>query len=289
MIHIDNVSKTFVDGERMVHAIQGLTLHIKRGEFIFVVGRNTSGKSTLFNLITREIQPTEGAIVVDGIALGQIREKDLPYYRRRIGVVFQDFRLLPNMDVFDNVAYAMRVLHNHGDKEIRKRVAHVLNLVGLAQEKSRASIHQLSGGERQRVAIARAMVNNPKVMLADEPTGNIDPEMKVEIFRLMRGISAQQGTTVLMVTHDHDLVKQFTGRVVTLDSGKLAGDKVYRVPLARMPSAVFPAAASPLLPSDAQPQNARMPAPSEAPQSSGELGRLDSLLSLLNNRYGASA
>ncbi|MDR3345502.1 MAG: ATP-binding cassette domain-containing protein [Oscillospiraceae bacterium] len=287
MIHIDGVSKTFVDGDRTVHAIQNLSLHVKRGEFVFVVGRNTSGKSTLFNLITRELKPDDGTLTVDGTELGRIREKDLPYYRRKIGVVFQDFRLLPNMGVFDNVAYAMRVIHSHSEKEIRKRVAYVLNLVGLAQEKSRASIHQLSGGERQRVAIARAMVNNPKVLLADEPTGNIDPEMKVEIFRLMRGISAQQGTTVLMVTHDHDLVKQFTGRVVTLEGGKLAGDKVYRVPLARIPATVFPAAAKLLLPGDER-ASAQTAGHGEAPQSE-EIGRLNNLLSILNNRYGASA
>jgi len=284
MIHIKNVSKTFEDGDRVVHAIQNLTLHVERGEFVFVVGRNTSGKSTLFNLITREIEPTEGSLTVDGIELSRLSARELPYYRRRIGVVFQDYRLLPNMDVFNNVAYAMRVIHSQSEKEIRKRVVHVLNLVGLAQNKARASIHQLSGGERQRVAIARAMVNNPKVLLADEPTGNIDPEMKVEIFRLLRGISAQQGTTVLMVTHDHDLVRQFPGRVVTLESGKLARDKIYRVPLARMPSSVYPGASKQLLPGETRKQPERKR--DSASQSGDELDRLDNLLSMLNDRYG---
>ena len=282
MIQLKNVTKVFEEGDRKVHALRKFSLNVKKGEFIFVVGRNTSGKSTLFNLITREIQPTEGKLIVDGIDLSTISDKELPYYRRMIGVVFQDFRLLSNMDVFDNVAYAMRVLHNFSEKEVRKRVAHVLDLVGLAKNNIRACVHQLSGGERQRVAIARAMINNPKILLADEPTGNIDPEMKKEIFRLLRGISAQQGTTVLMVTHDQELVKQFAGRVVTLDSGELVYDEIHRVAPARMPGGMFSDSGQSLL-SGSEAQSAA------SIHGGDELGRLDNLLTMLNNRYGASA
>jgi cell division transport system ATP-binding protein len=279
MIRFEGVSKTFVDGERVIDALYDVNLHIKRGEFAFIVGRNTSGKSTLFNLIMRGIKPTTGTITVNGIDLSSLKEKQVPYYRREIGVVFQDFGLLPDMNVFDNVAYPMRVIHIRDEKEIRKRVESVLQLVGVLQNKWKASIHQLSGGEQQRVAIARAMVNNPKVLLADEPTGNIDPEMKVEIFLLLHGICSEFGTTVLLITHDHDLVKKFSGRVVVLDKGRVTRDKYFRSmeDIGAGSVGVYPAPVSASV------------AEKPAGRSKEALERVEYLLSELNRRYGTSA
>lgn len=218
MIELKNVSKTYENGTK---ALKDVTLSIKQGEFVFVVGASGAGKSTFLKLILREEVPTSGGIVVNGYDLVSIPKKEIPYFRRTMGVVFQDFRLIQTMTVFDNVAFAMRVI-GANEREIRKRVPYVLSLVGLAS-KARNLPAELSGGEQQRVALARALVNNAAMIIADEPTGNVDPEMSYEIVELLNHINAS-GTTVVMVTHEHDLVRQFNHRTVVIENGSVTYD-----------------------------------------------------------------
>lgn len=218
MIELKNVSKTYENGTK---ALKDVTLSIKQGEFVFVVGASGAGKSTFLKLILREEVPTSGGIVVNGYDLVSIPKKEIPYFRRTMGVVFQDFRLIQTMTVFDNVAFAMRVI-GANEREIRKRVPYVLSLVGLAS-KARNLPAELSGGEQQRVALARALVNNAAMIIADEPTGNVDPEMSYEIVGLLNHINAS-GTTVVMVTHEHDLVRQFNHRTVVIENGSVTYD-----------------------------------------------------------------
>lgn len=218
MIELKNVSKTYENGTK---ALKDVTLSIKQGEFVFVVGASGAGKSTFLKLILREKVPTSGGMVVNGYDLVSIPKKDIPYFRRTMGVVFQDFRLIQTMTVFDNVAFAMRVI-GANEREIRKRVPYVLSLVGLAS-KARNLPAELSGGEQQRVALARALVNNAAMIIADEPTGNVDPEMSYEIVELLNHINAS-GTTVVMVTHEHDLVRQFNHRTVVIENGSVTYD-----------------------------------------------------------------
>lgn len=218
MIELKNVSKTYENGTK---ALKDVTLSIKQGEFVFVVGASGAGKSTFLKLILREEVPTSGGIVVNGYDLVTIPKKEIPYFRRTMGVVFQDFRLIQTMTVFDNVAFAMRVI-GANEREIRKRVPCVLSLVGLAS-KARNLPAELSGGEQQRVALARALVNNADMIIADEPTGNVDPEMSYEIVELLNHINAS-GTTVVMVTHEHDLVRQFNHRTVVIENGSVTYD-----------------------------------------------------------------
>lgn len=218
MIELKNVSKTYENGTK---ALKDVTLSIKQGEFVFVVGASGAGKSTFLKLILREEVPTSGGIVVNGYDLVSIPKKEIPYFRRTMGVVFQDFRLIQTMTVFDNVAFAMRVI-GANEREIRKRVPYVLSLVGLAS-KARNLPAELSGGEQQRVALARALVNNAAMIIADEPTGNVDPEMSYEIVELLNHINAS-GTTVVMVTHEHDLVRQFNHRTVVIENGTITYD-----------------------------------------------------------------
>ena len=218
MIEFKNVSKVYANG---TSALKNINLHIKKGEFVFIVGSSGSGKSTFLKLIMHEELPSEGTIYLDGINIAQITKKEVPYIRRKMGIVFQDFRLIDKMTVFDNVAFAMRVT-GASERDVRKRVPYILKLVDL-QDKANRRPAELSGGEQQRVSLARALVNNPSIIVADEPTGNIDPEMSYEIVELLTEIN-KRGTTILMVTHEHDLVQHFGKRVVEINSGNVMAD-----------------------------------------------------------------
>lgn len=218
MIEFKGVYKTYDNGTK---ALKDINLTINDGEFVFIVGSSGAGKSTFIKLMMCEETPNAGEIIVNDCKLSALKKKDIPYLRRTMGVVFQDFRLIPKMTVFDNVAFAMRVIGIR-EKEIRKRVPYILGLVGLTG-KARSLPSELSGGEQQRVSLARALVNNPSMIIADEPTGNVDPEMSYEIVELLNGIN-QHGTTVVMVTHEHDLVREFNRRVVLIDGGRVVSD-----------------------------------------------------------------
>lgn len=218
MIEFKNVSKVYANG---TSALKNINLHIKKGEFVFIVGSSGSGKSTFLKLIMHEELPSEGTIYLDGINISQITKKEVPYIRRKMGIVFQDFRLIDKMTVFDNVAFAMRVT-GASERDVKKRVPYILNLVDL-QDKANRRPAELSGGEQQRVSLARALVNNPSIIIADEPTGNIDPEMSYEIVELLTEIN-KRGTTILMVTHEHDLVQHFGKRVIEISSGNIMSD-----------------------------------------------------------------
>ena len=197
MIIMEDVTKTYTSG---VPALNGINLHVQKGEFVFIVGKSGSGKSTLIKLVLKEINATSGEVIVNGFNLKKLRRRKIPALRRTIGVVFQDFRLIEKISVFDNVAFAMRVI-GISEKSVRKRVEYILGLVGLS-EKADSKPSELSGGEQQRVSLARALVNNPELIIADEPTGNIDPELSYEIMELLVEIN-KRGTTVLIVTHEH--------------------------------------------------------------------------------------
>lgn len=219
LIEFFNVSKSYPNG---VHALSNLTLEIGKGEFVFVVGPSGAGKSTLIKLLTREEVPSRGQIMVNGRSLVRMRPREVPHLRRQMGVVFQDFRLLPHKTVFENVAFAMQVIEA-SPKEIAKQVPAVLELVGLAH-KAKMFPHQLSGGEQQRVSLARAIVNNPSLLIADEPTGNLDPETSWEIMKLFQEIN-RRGTTIVMATHAKTIVDAMRKRVIALDKGRLARDE----------------------------------------------------------------
>lgn len=220
MIEFDNVSKTYDNG---TEALKNVNIRIEDGEFVFIVGASGAGKSTFLKIMMREEVPNKGTVIINGYNLNLMKKKQIPLFRRTLGIVFQDFRLIPTMTVFDNVAFAMRVIGTK-EKEIRKRVPYILSLVGLSS-KARHLPTQLSGGEQQRVALARALVNNANLIIADEPTGNIDPEMSYEIVDLLNHINAN-GTTVVMVTHEHNLVRHFHHRVITIDQGTVVSDSI---------------------------------------------------------------
>ena len=220
MIEFQNVTKTYDNG---TEAIRGIDLKIEDGEFVFLVGPSGSGKSTIINLLTAELTPTSGSIHINGFELEGIKKKQIPYLRRTVGVIFQDFRLIEKKTVYQNVAFAMRVI-GAPEREIRKRVPYVLDLVGLG-EKSKSYPDELSGGEQQRVAVARALINNPAMIVADEPTGNLDPGKSLEIMLLLEQINAL-GTTVLVVTHEADMVDRFHKRVIAINEGKVISDGV---------------------------------------------------------------
>ena len=220
MIQFTNVVKTYQQGN---NALNGASMQIEDGEFVFLIGPSGSGKSTIIKMITGELKPTSGTVHVNGYSLERIRKREIPYLRRTVGVVFQDFRLIENMTVYDNVAFAMRVV-GAGTAEIRARVPYVLNLVGL-EHKSRRHPGELSGGEQQRLAIARALVNNPSTIIADEPTGNLDPARSLEIMTLLQEIN-NLGTTMLVVTHEKNLVEEFSNRVITIDEGLISSDRM---------------------------------------------------------------
>ncbi|MBR3778117.1 MAG: cell division ATP-binding protein FtsE [Clostridia bacterium] len=222
MIEFQGVYKTYGADSRVSHALQDVNLHIDDGEFAFIVGASGAGKSTFLKLIRREETPTSGEIVVNNFRLSRLKRKDIPYYRRTMGIVFQDFRLIDSMTVFENVAFPMRVV-GKSRREIRHRVEHVLALMDL-QGKGNRFPRELSGGEQQRVGLARALVNNPSLIIADEPTGNVDPQMSYDIVEMLTQINKISNTTVLMVTHEHELVHQFNHRVITLEKGHIVAD-----------------------------------------------------------------
>lgn len=221
MIQMFNVSKVY-DGEVKVQALLDINLHIKKGEFVFIVGPSGAGKSTLTRLMIREELPTKGQIMVDNRSLLRMREREVPYLRRKIGFVFQDFRLLVERTVAENVAFAMEAIEMP-KSEVRERVPQVLEMVGL-QEKMNAYPHQLSGGQQQRVCIARAIVNDPYILIADEPTGNLDPETSQEVMNLLMAIN-KRGTTIISATHDKDVVNRMKKRVIALSGGRIVRDQ----------------------------------------------------------------
>lgn len=218
VIEFRGVSKTYPSG---THALEDVNIRINSGEFVFVVGSSGAGKSTFMKLIMREEKANTGIIAVNGFNLTKMPRKQVPMLRRTMGIVFQDFRLIPTMNVFQNVAFAMHVVGASG-REIRREVSKALSKVGLG-DKARSMPMQLSGGEQQRVGLARALVNKPDLIIADEPTGNVDPNMSYEIVSLLTEIN-KRGTTILMVTHDHNLVRDFQHRVIMLDSGRIVAD-----------------------------------------------------------------
>jgi len=218
MIRMTDVFKEYANGTK---ALKGVTFELTPGEFAFLIGPSGSGKSTIIKLLIGEIAPSDGEVIVNGQDMDNIKMRKMPYLRRTIGVIFQDFRLIENKTVFENVAFAMRVI-GASNKEIRQRVPYVLELVGL-EYKAKSRPDELSGGEQQRVAIARALVNNPRLIIADEPTGNLDPTRSLEILLLLKKIN-DLGTTVLIVTHEKPLVDQFSQRVIAIDSGRIVND-----------------------------------------------------------------
>ena len=219
MIELREVTKEYSKG---VAALNGINLKIEQGEFVFIVGDSGSGKSTLIKLIMKELEPTSGTIIVNGNNLSRMKHRRVPMYRRNIGVVFQDFRLLKDRNIYENIAFAQRVTETP-TRIIKKKVPAALSLVGLAQ-KYKAFPKELSGGEQQRVALARALVNRPNILLADEPTGNLDPKNSLEIMKLLEEIN-ERGTTVLVVTHNREIVNSFRKRVITMRKGVIVSDE----------------------------------------------------------------
>ena len=217
-IDFKHVTKVY---EPKITALKDVTVHIDKGEFVFVLGHSGAGKSTFLKLMLREEKATKGEVIVNGYNLSKIKERDIPYMRRTLGVVFQDFRLIPNLTAYENIAFAMRVT-NIDEKEIKRRVPYILNLVGLAGKRDKLPA-QLSGGEQQRVALARALVHNPDLVIADEPTGNIDPRLSLEIMELLKAINST-GTTVLVVTHEHELARRYARRIIEMRSGVIVND-----------------------------------------------------------------
>jgi len=220
MIDLRNVKKSYPNG---TSALDGVDLHVDDGEFVFIVGHSGAGKTTMMKLLLREEAVTSGSLIVSGYNLAKIKNREIPYYRRELGVVFQDFRLFPTKTVYENVAFAMQVIGTP-QSIIKRRVPAILTTVNLA-EKMTCFPRELSGGEQQRVALARALANNPKIIIADEPTGNIDPKMSIEIMNLLMKIN-KLGKTVIVVTHEKNLVDYYKQRVVILDGGKIVEDRV---------------------------------------------------------------
>lgn len=219
MVQMNNVRKVYESSNTV--ALDGVSLTINDGEFVFLVGPSGSGKTTIMKLITGEVRPTSGQIIVNDFDMGTIKRRKLPKVRRTLGVIFQDYRLIENMNVYDNVAFAMRVV-GAANSEIKKRVPYILELVGL-EGRGKRMPNELSGGEQQRVAIARALVNNPTMIIADEPTGNLDPVRSLELMLLLEKIN-EMGTTILVVTHEKELVNAFSKRVIAIDGGHLISD-----------------------------------------------------------------
>ncbi len=218
MIEMKDVSFNYDGGNK---ALSNINLHVKKGEFVFIVGASGAGKSSLLKLLLRETVASTGTVSVNGFNLNKIKNRNIPNFRKTIGIVFQDFRLIPTLNVFDNIAFSLRVT-GASNKLINARVPSILNTLGLENKKN-ANPNELSGGEKQRVALARALVNKPPLLIADEPTGNIDPELSYEIVNLLKDIN-KAGTTVIMVTHEHDLVYYFGGRTISIEKGEIIGD-----------------------------------------------------------------
>ena len=219
LIVFDNVTKTYQSGSP---ALNGVSLKVKKGEFVFIVGDSGSGKSTLIKLLLRELVPTDGEIYVNGVNLSKLRRRQVPKYRRNLGVVFQDFRLIKNWNVYENVAFAQRIVQTP-NRLIKRNVPAILSIVGLAS-KYKAKPMQLSGGEQQRVAMARALINKPPILLCDEPTGNLDPKNSWEIMKLLEQIN-KRGTTVIVVTHNREIVNEMQKRVITMKKGVILNDE----------------------------------------------------------------
>lgn len=219
MIDFKNVTKVYNNN---VLALSNLNVHIDQGEFVFLVGPSGAGKSTFIKMLLKEVDPTAGSVMVAGVDLTKLTRSEVPYYRRKIGVVFQDFRLIQTLSVFENVAFALRVI-GAGEKEIQKKVPAVLSMVGLSKKRD-AFPNELSGGEQQRVSIARAIVNSPSLLIADEPTGNLDPETSLEIMDILSDIS-RAGTTIVMATHAKDIVNSMKKRVIAIEKGVIARDE----------------------------------------------------------------
>ena len=219
MVELKNVNVHYSSG---VDALQDVNLRINDGEFVFIVGGSGAGKSTLVKLMTHEITPTSGRVFVNGYNLAKVKGNKIAKFRRSIGMVFQDFRLIQELNVYENVAFVLRIA-DQSTRFIKQRVPYVLNLVDLAH-KARSKPKELSGGEQQRVAIARALANDPGLIIADEPTGNIDPRLSYEIVELLKDINRSAGTTIIMVTHEHDLVKHFGGRIINIQDGSITFD-----------------------------------------------------------------
>src|SRR5690625_2515904 len=219
MIVMKDIYKRYQNG---VTALNGISITINKGEFVYIVGPSGAGKSTFVKLMYREVKPSDGELFIDGTDLSKLKEKEIPYLRRNIGVIFQDFKLLPRLSVYENVSFALEVIEET-PRRIRKQVMEVLDLVGL-KNKARALPHQLSGGEQQRVAIARAIVNNPKLVIADEPTGNLDPETSWEIMDILEEINTR-GTTIIMATHSKEIVNTMKKRVIAIESGLIVRDE----------------------------------------------------------------
>ena len=218
MIRFIDIYKAYDNGTK---ALKGISMRIDDGEFVFLVGPSGSGKSTIIKLITAEVAPTDGRLMVNGYNLNTIRPRQVPYMRRTLGVIFQDFRLIEKKSIYDNLVFAMRAV-GASPREVKKRIAYVLELVGLDTKADRRP-DELSGGEQQRVAIARALVNNPSMIIADEPTGNLDPQRSLEIMMLLEKIN-ELGTTVLVVTHEKELVNRFAKRVIAIENGRIISD-----------------------------------------------------------------
>ena len=219
MIEFKNVSKVYPNG---TYGLKDVSVKIEQGEFVFVLGSSGAGKSTFLKLIMHEETPTSGEITVNDFKVSSMKQKEVPLLRRSMGIVFQDFRLIPNMNVYDNVAFALRVTGTP-TRELRKRVPFVLDLVGLV-DKAKNMPTELSGGEQQRVALTRALVNKPSLIIADEPTGNIDPELSMEIVDMLDSIN-KVGTTILMVTHEHELIRRYENRIITIENGTILSDR----------------------------------------------------------------
>lgn len=219
MIIMKDVHKRYENGSV---ALNGITVKIDQGEFVYIVGPSGAGKSTFVKLMYREVKPTSGQLTIDNMNIAEIKEKEVPYLRRKIGVIFQDFKLLPKLSVYENVAFALEVIEE-SPKVIRNRVMEVLDLVGL-KHKVRSFPHELSGGEQQRVAIARAIVNKPKIVIADEPTGNLDPDTSWEIMNIFEAIN-NQGTTIVMATHSKEIVNTMKKRVIAIENGVIVRDE----------------------------------------------------------------
>ena len=220
MVEMKDVSMVYQSSQ--TEALYHVNVTINEGEFVFLVGPSGSGKTTITKLLTGEIQPTEGSIIVNGFDMGQLKKNKVPKMRRTIGVVFQDFRLIPHMNVYDNVAFAMRVV-GAPEKNIQERVPKMLELVGLEGNEKRLP-EEMSGGEQQRIGIARALVNNPRMIIADEPTGNLDPVRSLELMLILEKINNEMGTTILVVTHEKELVNAFSKRVISIEDGRVISD-----------------------------------------------------------------